>query len=63
MTWITKPRRELDTAAVCRRYMISDTTLDRWLTNRSISFPQPHMRGRRRVWLESELDAFDGQRV
>ncbi|WP_131803257.1 AlpA family transcriptional regulator [Mesorhizobium sp. LCM 4576] len=57
MSWVTKPRRELDTAAVCRRYQISDQTIDRRLASRS--FPEPHWRGRRRYWLESDLDAFD----
>ncbi|WFP76350.1 hypothetical protein [Mesorhizobium sp. WSM4906] len=59
---VTKPKRELDTAAVCRRYRISDTTLDRRLDDRSSRFPQPHWRGRRRFWLESELDAYDAAR-
>ncbi|TPI54732.1 transcriptional regulator [Mesorhizobium sp. B3-1-7] len=59
MTWITKPRRELDTAAVCRRYCVCDTTLDRWLSNRSRGFPEPNLNGRRRFWLESDLDAYD----
>ncbi|OHV87906.1 hypothetical protein [Mesorhizobium sp. ORS 3428] len=62
MAWVTKPKRELDTAAVCRRYSITDKTLERRLDKRSSSFPQPHIRGRRRYWLESELDAFDAAR-
>ncbi|MGX5830349.1 DNA-binding protein [Mesorhizobium sp. 43Arga] len=62
-SWVTKPRRELDTGAVCRRYRISDTTLDRRLDDRRSGFPQPHWRGRRRFWLESELDAFDTARI
>ncbi|WP_185973437.1 MULTISPECIES: hypothetical protein [unclassified Mesorhizobium] len=39
MSWIMKPRREIDTPAVCRRYGICDTTLDRWLDNRANGFP------------------------
>lgn len=61
MTWITKPRRELDTAAVCRRYGISDGSLDRRLDNRASGFPQPKLRGRRRYWLESDLDVYDAK--
>ncbi|MER9168537.1 hypothetical protein NKI12_14350 [Mesorhizobium australicum] len=57
--WVTKLRRELNTAAVCRRYAISDGTLERWLLSRARGFPQPSLRGRRRFWLESDLDAFD----
>ncbi|TKB12817.1 MAG: DNA-binding protein [Mesorhizobium sp.] len=48
---------------MCRRYRISDTSLDRWLLNRTLGFPQPRLRGRRRFWLESELDAFDAMRA
>lgn len=63
MTWLTKLKRDLDTASVCRRYRISDTTLDRWLLHRGLGFPQPKLRGRRRFWPESELDAFDEGRA
>ena len=61
--WLTKPRRELDTAAVCRRYGISDSTLDRWLARPQLAFPKPILHGRsRRVWVESDLQAFDTRR-
>ena len=51
--------RLLPSRAVCDRYSISDRTLDRWLDDERINFPQPKVIRKRRYWLENALDAFD----
>jgi predicted DNA-binding transcriptional regulator AlpA len=55
----TRPTRKLPTRHVCARYSVSDKTIDRWVKNPKLQFPQPDWINGRRYWGEDKLDAFD----
>jgi predicted DNA-binding transcriptional regulator AlpA len=59
----TRSKKKLPTRAVMARYDVSDRTIDRWVANTLLGFPQPIRINRRRYWDESALDAFDESRV
>ncbi len=49
---------------VRKRYQIGNTTLYRWINDEQTHFPKPHQLGPRCVrWLQSELEAWESQRV
>lgn len=64
MTWITKPRRELDSAAVRERYGITARQLDKFVERPTSDFPRPRIdeRSRRRLWVAEDLDRYDARR-
>jgi hypothetical protein len=54
-----RPARRLPTRLVCIRYCVCSKTIDRWVANPKLQFPQPQWINDRRYWDEAELDAFD----
>ncbi len=48
---------------VLRRYGIVDRTLDRWLGNESLDFPQPLIINRRRYFRMAEIEAWERERA
>jgi hypothetical protein len=48
---------------VQRRYDIVDRTLDRWVLNPTLGFPQPVIINRRRYWRVGELAAWERSRA
>jgi hypothetical protein len=48
---------------VLERYLICDRTLDRWVVNPALGFPQPVIINRRRYWRVSELSAWERARA
>jgi predicted DNA-binding transcriptional regulator AlpA len=58
---MTEPKRKLvPTREVCERYGVCDRTIDRWIEDPKLGFPQPRYIRQRRYWDEGHLDAFDG---
>jgi predicted DNA-binding transcriptional regulator AlpA len=53
--------RKLLTRHLCARYRVSDRTIDRWMRDPRLEFPQPIIVNRRRYWDESEIAAFDAK--
>jgi predicted DNA-binding transcriptional regulator AlpA len=57
-----RPRgRKLQTRHLCARYRVSDRTIDRWMRDPRLGFPQPVVVNRRRYWDESDIAAFDAK--
>ncbi len=48
---------------VWQRYGVADRTIDRWLNRPELAFPRPIVINRRRYWNESELIAWERERV
>jgi len=53
--------RKLLTRHLCARYRVSDRTIDRWVADPRLGFPQPLIVNNRRYWEESEIVAFDAR--
>jgi predicted DNA-binding transcriptional regulator AlpA len=53
--------RKLLTRHLCARYRVSDRTIDRWMRDPHLGFPQPIIVNRRRYWDESDIAAFDAK--
>jgi predicted DNA-binding transcriptional regulator AlpA len=53
--------RMLPMGQVCRRYGVTDRTIDRWL-ERGI-LPEPLRINRYRYWRESDLERFERERI
>lgn len=53
--------RKLQTRHLCARYQICDRTVDRWLNDVRLGFPQPIVVNRRRYWDEADIAAFDAK--
>jgi hypothetical protein len=52
------------TRAVCQRYRIVDRTVDRWIKNPNVGFPEPDLEvNGRRYWKESTLQRFERRRA
>jgi hypothetical protein len=51
--------RKIPSRMVQQRYSVSDRTLDRWLRDPKMGFPEPVYINRRRYFEEAELDDFD----
>lgn len=57
------PNRFLTAAQVCIRFGgISQMSLWRWLRDEKLSFPQPMVVNRRRLFRESEIEAWEAER-
>jgi predicted DNA-binding transcriptional regulator AlpA len=54
--------KALPTRAVMERYQVSDRSIDRWVADPNLGFPQPLKINRKRFFYEHELDAFDATR-
>jgi predicted DNA-binding transcriptional regulator AlpA len=54
-----RPNRKLQNRDLMARYGVADRTIDRWLADPHLGFPQPMVIKRRRYWDETEVDAFD----
>jgi predicted DNA-binding transcriptional regulator AlpA len=55
--------RRLPAAATAQRYEISTRTLDRWVANPALGFPQPEVINGRRYWWLSHLHRWDLTRI
>jgi predicted DNA-binding transcriptional regulator AlpA len=44
------------------RYSVSDRTIDRWVADPKLNFPQPIRINRKRFFYEHELEEFDETR-
>jgi predicted DNA-binding transcriptional regulator AlpA len=55
-------RKLLPTRVVMDRYSVSDRTIDRWVADPKLNFPQPIRINRKRFFYEHELEEFDGTR-
>src|SRR5262249_9133565 len=55
------PGCKLLTRHLCARYRVSDRTIDRWVKDPRLEFPQPLIINGRRYWDESEIAAFDAK--
>jgi len=55
------PGRKLLTRHLCARYRVSDRTIDRWMRDPRLGFPQPIVINRRRFWNEVDIDQFDAR--
>src|SRR5262249_11523476 len=53
--------RKLLTRHLCARYRVSDRTIDRWMRDPRLGFPQPTIVNRRRYWDENDVDQFDAK--
>jgi hypothetical protein len=53
----------LSARKVWERYDIVDRTLDRWIANSAVGFPQPLVINNRRYFAESELVAWERRRA
>src|SRR5215471_10269658 len=51
--------RLLQTRHLCTHYNVCDRTIDRWLLDPRVNFPQPVRIQRRRYWREDDIDRFD----
>jgi hypothetical protein len=51
--------RLLPSRIVLQRYDIVDRTLDRWVIDSALGFPQPVIINRRRYWRDTELTAWE----
>jgi hypothetical protein len=49
----------LPTRAVCSRYSVCSRTVDRWVADTRLAFPQPTIINRRRYFLLAELVAWE----
>jgi predicted DNA-binding transcriptional regulator AlpA len=58
----TRSKKLLPTRAVMERYQVSDRSIDRWVADPNLGFPQPLKINRKRFFYEHELDAFDATR-
>jgi predicted DNA-binding transcriptional regulator AlpA len=45
----------LPTRQVCERYHVTDRTIDRWIQDEALGFPQPIMINKRRYFRERRL--------
>jgi predicted DNA-binding transcriptional regulator AlpA len=45
------------------RYQVTDRTIDRWVSDEQLGFPKPLVINRRRYFYESELEAWERNRV
>ena len=52
----------LPTRQVCERYHVTDRTIDRWIKDIDLGFPQPLMINRRRYFREAELQRWERAR-
>jgi Helix-turn-helix domain len=52
----------LPTRQVCARYRVNIRTVERWLENDKLGFPQPIYINKRRYFHLNELEAFERQR-
>jgi predicted DNA-binding transcriptional regulator AlpA len=57
-----RSKKLLPTRAVMDRYSVSDRTIDRWVADPKLNFPQPIRINRKRFFYEHELEEFDGTR-
>jgi predicted DNA-binding transcriptional regulator AlpA len=56
--------RKLTLAQVAERYGgVNVRTIDRWAKDEKLSFPQPMHIGRRPLWDEAELEAWERSRA
>jgi predicted DNA-binding transcriptional regulator AlpA len=61
----TSPRgdRMLQTRDVCAHFGVSDRTVDRWVADEHMSFPQPTRIRGRKYWSESKVIAWARKRA
>jgi predicted DNA-binding transcriptional regulator AlpA len=57
-----RSKKLLPTRAVMDRYSVSDRTIDRWVADPALDFPQPIRISRKRFFYEAELEEFDETR-
>ena len=55
--------RRLGTSGVARFYNVTTRTIERWVADPELGFPQPLYVRSRKYWLMRELRAFDHARV
>ena len=53
----------LPTRHVAKRYSVSSRSIDRWVENPALNFPQPLQINGRNYFNEGELDEFDRRRA
>jgi predicted DNA-binding transcriptional regulator AlpA len=53
----------LSARKVWERYSVCDRTIDRWIADPAMQFPQPLTINRRRYFAESELTAWERRRA
>jgi DNA-binding transcriptional MerR regulator len=54
--------RKLPTRQVCRRYGVTDRTVNRWERDQKLNFPQPQIINGRKYYAEDGLTAWDRAR-
>ena len=57
-----RSKKLLPTRVVMDRYSVSDRTIDRWVADPKLNFPQPIRINRKRFFYEHELEEFDETR-
>jgi predicted DNA-binding transcriptional regulator AlpA len=57
-----RSKKLLPTRAVMARYDVSGRTIDRWVADPTLNFPQPLRINRKRFFYEHELEEFDETR-
>jgi DNA-binding transcriptional MerR regulator len=58
---VTGDERLLPVGQVCRRYSVTDRTIDRWLERKIL--PEPIRINRYRYWRVSDLEKFERERI
>jgi hypothetical protein len=53
----------LPTRAVCARYQVVPRTIERWVEDEGLGFPQPLFINRRKYFRQRELEAFERRRA
>jgi predicted DNA-binding transcriptional regulator AlpA len=53
----------LPTRQVCERYHVTDRTIDRWIRDEALKFPQPVIINRRRYFRERKLLNWETERA
>ncbi|WP_372783487.1 helix-turn-helix transcriptional regulator [Phenylobacterium sp.] len=53
----------LPTKALMERFGVSDRTVDRWLQDDALNFPQPLVINRRRYWSLQEIEQWERSRA
>jgi predicted DNA-binding transcriptional regulator AlpA len=55
--------RLLPIRQILERYSVSDRTIDRWVADPKVGFPQPMVIQRRRFWRLAEIEQFERDRA
>lgn len=59
----TDGERLLPIRQLLSRYSVSDRTIDRWLADPRVGFPQPIVIQRRRFWRLADIEQFERSRA